>query len=482
MPINLNKQMLDLKTWDMCTPCPAASVANSFLIGSDGPTQGLMHVVSAAIVWWYSPLEDGWVQLASPALAGTFGAGVCGTQHPQGPSGTAQAGTGAGVLVTNLALLADLSPKLGKRFAGRITGGTGAGQDFVITSNTTGANSVCYITTPAGAALATAPDATSTYTLYTGRFYVLNAGTIAAGSFKAYDHATQTWLTLGNTNLPASWGTDGRIVGTPGNAKKFATGTATSGAASSLTNSAKAWAVNQWANFQVRISAGAGAGQVRKIASNTATAVTTTAAWTVNPDATSVYQIEGDDDALYLMGNNAVTMYKYSISANTWAVMAPAVARGGAAGAGANLHWVYASNTPNFDNESAIVNGRRLYSFRAGGGNFLDVFDIASNSWSALAYGRQNEVINAGASWGYDGVNRMVCQISPVAGTPARYVAYDVRANNLEPIGALLYAPGTVLLGDKANVLEYDDGAGTPLKMLYQLRHSGTEMHRVELF
>jgi hypothetical protein len=83
MPTNLNKKMLDLKTWDMCTPCPVATAANTFVIGSDGPDQGLMHVVNATTVWWYSPLEDGWVQLASPALAGTFGTGVCGGYHPR---------------------------------------------------------------------------------------------------------------------------------------------------------------------------------------------------------------------------------------------------------------------------------------------------------------------------------------------------------------------------------------------------------------
>ena len=41
----------------------------------------------------------------------------------------------------------------------------------------------------------------------------MNAGTIAAGIFKVLDVATITWqASLGTTNLPATWSTDGRLV------------------------------------------------------------------------------------------------------------------------------------------------------------------------------------------------------------------------------------------------------------------------------
>ena len=42
----------------------------------------------------------------------------------------------------------------------------------------------------------------------------MNAGTIAAGIFKSYDPLTATWTTLSNTGLPATWGVDGKMVGT----------------------------------------------------------------------------------------------------------------------------------------------------------------------------------------------------------------------------------------------------------------------------
>jgi len=68
-------------------------------------------------------------------------------------------------------------------------------------------------------------------------------------------------------------------------------GTATAGASTTLTDSGKAWSVNEQAGRLVRITGGTGNGQTRTIISNTATVLTVAAAWTVNPDATSVYSI-----------------------------------------------------------------------------------------------------------------------------------------------------------------------------------------------
>lgn len=72
-------------------------------------------------------------------------------------------------------------------------------------------------------------------------------------------------------------------------------GTATAGAASSITNSAKAYPVDGLANggLFVEIVSGTGAGQVRKIASNTATAITVTKPWNTAPDNTSAYIVFG---------------------------------------------------------------------------------------------------------------------------------------------------------------------------------------------
>lgn len=72
-------------------------------------------------------------------------------------------------------------------------------------------------------------------------------------------------------------------------------GTATSGGASTITDSGQSWTTNEFAGLSIIITSGTGAGQTRVISSNTSTAITVSVAWTTNPDSTSVYSIEGGD-------------------------------------------------------------------------------------------------------------------------------------------------------------------------------------------
>ena len=66
-----------------------------------------------------------------------------------------------------------------------------------------------------------------------------------------------------------------------------------------LPDTTKAWDTNVWAKYIVRITAGTGIGQVRTIASNTATVLTVSAAWAVALGVTSKYEIfEGSLQAL----------------------------------------------------------------------------------------------------------------------------------------------------------------------------------------
>jgi hypothetical protein len=70
-------------------------------------------------------------------------------------------------------------------------------------------------------------------------------------------------------------------------------GSATAGAAGTLTDASQAWTVNQFAKMAVRITNGTGLGQILPITSNTATVLTVTAGYTFSPapDATSKYTI-----------------------------------------------------------------------------------------------------------------------------------------------------------------------------------------------
>jgi hypothetical protein len=247
----------------------------------------------------------------------------------------------------------------------------------------------------------------------------------------------------------------------------FATGTATSATGTTLVNSAKTWTTNQWTNYQVRITGGTGAGQIRTISSNTGTTLTV-ATWSTTPDATSVYSIEGNDDFLYLIGNAAVTLYRYSITSNTWSTISPTAARGGAPGAALSGSWIWGVTQADWTNESAILNGRFLYSFRGGAGAQLDRYDIALNSWSAVTYSPAVETFTTGSKWIYAG--DYLYGTKEVTG---RWFRYDIAQSGMEGMTTMNVGQGTAIVGDTAFDVVYKDGA-TSIPYLHMLMNTST--------
>jgi len=82
-----------------------------------------------------------------------------------------------------------------------------------------------------------------------------------------------------------------------------ALGYATDSTDTTLIDSTKIWTVNTMANWQVTIIQGTGIGQTRNIASNSATALTLSAAWDINPDATSAYAVTKFNHTYLVKGN-----------------------------------------------------------------------------------------------------------------------------------------------------------------------------------
>lgn len=465
-----NKPLLHRKEWQMMTPAPANTAAGAFVIaGQFGLNNLALYVVSNILQYLYHHDEDAWVQIPSLALAGTFGAGSCGTLSRW--SNTITANGGSTTSATTAAAITGLCRGRTVRF---LTGAN-AGRDATITD---------VVIVPGGmstiqfAALPSAVVNTDTFVVNTGTFYIMNAGTVAAGSFKSFDPLTGVVTSLATAGLPASWGTAGQLIATP-STKHFGSGMASAGAASSLTDASKTWEVNSWSNYQVRIVAGLGRGQVRNVASNTANVLTLSAAWTTTPDGTSQYQLEGNDDFLYLLGNNAVTMYRYNRTTNAWTTLAPTVARGGAPIAGMGAVWVEKTGETNWGLETAIRDGRYIYSFRGGTG-VLDRFDIAggtggAGAWARITYPNAGEVFGAGSGYVADGRYIFIRKDAT-----HRFFKFSVTGNYLEPLAVNLYGDGLAVLGNKIWVKDYDDT--NTILWLYSLRNTGQELHRLMLF
>lgn len=79
-----------------------------------------------------------------------------------------------------------------------------------------------------------------------------------------------------------------------------------SNTSTTLNDTSKSWATNEWANKVLVITGGTGAGQFRKIASNTANALTVDTSWDTTPDGTSTYTI-CDEGWLYFYFNGTTT-------------------------------------------------------------------------------------------------------------------------------------------------------------------------------
>jgi hypothetical protein len=448
---NGNRKILDLKRWEFCTPAPTTSAAGMLIASSRHFRQQQLYLTGQNSALMYLPEEDGWVTLPAPGLAAALGVGASATAtgFSVGASTavfslTATAGT-TSTITTNQTLARDL-----RGYKIQIMAGPNAGAVLDIVSNTIGTNAVITVATQASAF-----SASTVYRLLTPTWYVAGNGSTAAASFRKYDWATNTWTTL--ANMPASFGTDAKLVATPsvvdGSFKTFATGTATSATSTTLVQTGKTWQASSWINSQVRITSGTGAGQIRTITANTADTLTV-ATWTTTPDATSQYAIEGNDNFLYLLGNNAVTMYRYDITANTWSTLTPVAARAAAPGAGMSAHWVHSSTASDWTNESLILNGRYIYSFQGAASGALHRYDIPGNTWATVTYSPSSETFAAGTKYALHG-DRLYIQKEATG----RWFAFEFARSELFPWGTMLYPQGTAVVGDTAFDVIYKDGA-----------------------
>lgn len=429
-----------------CNVLPTSAAGCAAARARQDPDQVVMMITpSTTVAWLYYPQTDHYVAATSWAWPIAPGAGAALTWHPGGPTGTASAGstttlTSTTTTVRNLA-----------GFKIRITAGNAAGEERTILHNTIGANAVFTVDTPFGTAI----NNTSVYQLRTGRWYGLIPGTLASGYFKSYDWATDVVTNLAITGLPATWAAaEARLMPCFRKVPLVAARAAASATGTTLTATGTAYTTNKWASSQVRIVTGLGAGQVRTIASNTGTVLTISAAWTVNPDGTSQFVIEPNEDHIYVMGNSAVTLYRYSISGNTTSTISPGVARAAAFGAGGSGFLIDNQTSDLWTNEDTGLNGTKIYSPRGGASAIVDVYDLITNGWSALTVGV--ETFTTGSMWA-----EMSGSLYVQKDATGRWFEFKAQEGKIRPFAfhGASYTQGAAIVGDRSWAYEYvEDG------------------------
>jgi hypothetical protein len=468
-----NKPLLHRKEWQTMTPAPQASaIATNWIFSRNGANNVALVMYSATVHYLYHHDEDAYVQIPSGAFGGTWVAGATGIYHPWSKTYTANGGS------TTTITVAAASFNLNGFVRGEIVeflSGTAAniGTRTTITEIMNNAGTGTITLTLADAVTSVANN--DTFRIRTGRFFVMSSGTLAANCFKEFDLGTLSWTdkafaTGGTTNA-----TDAQLVVPYMTTAIFDTGTATSGDATSLHCTGRTWTTNQWVNYQVRISAGTGKGQVRVITANDADSLTFASGATL--DNTSVFNIEGDENAIYYIGNGAVTMYKYSISANTWSTVTVTAARAAAPAAGMTADWVGVTGDVGWANVSNCLDGRYIYSMRPTSG-ILDRYDIASKAWlptTGVNYLPTLTLANGSSSF-WDG-RYIYYMVQGTAAIPVRIYKYNVRGNYMEPFAEDWYLGGVAVIGDKLWVKDLST-AGL-IKWVYYNSGTSTIVRRI---
>lgn len=451
---NTFKKGIDRQMWVQVPPAPTAHVAGTWL-ASDLRNDVSRHpfvyqLASATVLNRFNIVTKSWGGVTSPALAGTFGAGASMCFAPSlGVVGT----IAAGATTTSVTLSTALPTAVGVNMLANRGGSGEYGFKLRIIDTTAGKTAERFIigntagTTPTITVLSSfgfTPSLGARYEILSGRFFMLNAGLLAANIWRSFEVGSNTLSTgLSTTNLPATIGTDSCFLVldeqyTPFDCKPgegmvkgsyvYDTGlsslnalTATGSAAGTLTGQATGGdavvAANEYRNFQIRIVEDAitpgSVGQRRIIASHTAGAspvYTLGTAWTVQPSATAKYVIE-QPNLLLLRSTATATVYTWnygdatinngtnSIVSNAWSTTY--FASGTAGGAGA--FWC-----PGHGIQPDVGRNARQsfhFFFRGGGTTTVDLFDIAGSitgTWtSAITYDGAFPTVGAGSAGGY---------------------------------------------------------------------------------
>lgn len=508
MPTTLNfKDIIDLPLWRPNSPSLAATAAGGTwaydMRNSNRNAPFNYFLQSATLLYAYSPQNDEWISIGSPALTGTFGAGACAVFHPtQGPRGTIAAGatTTSFTLTTALPAAVALNQLANRgdgagfriRIVGNAAGSSGKTEERIIIANTAGTTPTITVDTP----FTFTPASGDGYEILAGRVYMLSAGALAAGVWKHYDVATNSFSgNLATTNLPATIGGDSGLVALseghiPNNSSEWTgmLGTVTASAATGTTIVAASGIsdslfADEYRNFQVRVvedtTTPTAVGQRRRISTHTSgtTPTFTVAAWAVTPSATAKFVIENDDDKILLF-TNQTSIYTYNITANTWDTSTfAAAAAAGAAGIVVAQSFGVTRDTTGNSRHSFI------YRVRGGAVNIIDVFDIAgaaTGTWSAdIAYGNKGlTTFTTGTSGAYDPVTNGGRYIYLNQNGTQRFLRFDVRNRVLEPWTYMRVPQSTAVVGGKLAVSYFFDGA-TKLAYLQALQNTLTNQFSI---
>lgn len=444
MPLTNNlRRQVDLPVWEWARFAPAVSAAASCSCTADN---GQFHVsfgryiyyfISTTSFWRYDTWTDTYMQLASAPIAAATWSSMrfAGSRGYEGRviSATSTTFTAAGIYGTLL-----------KSFDVRIIGGTGVGQQRVIT----------------------------------------NVADPVVADF----------------------------------------GTASAATAFIITDTTKAWQVNQWVGFQVRITFSTGVSQVRRILYNNATSLTVAdvnkyaedqncnvpfsalaplaapaagstyqiessvltvdSAWATTPDATSRFMVMSG--GIYLMSSQATSNYSllyYDVIADTWYIKTANSGPLPAAGTDGSLERC-TENTTVWDRgaptataaagTATLTDTTKSWTTNQWAGYYVRIFTGTGEGTLRLISSNTATVLTVSANWGGSGINTssLYLIVGYDAGTATGATSETATASgdassiagNILTVGGSItgtFIPGMVLSGTGVSVPQFFNGTNT---------------------
>ena len=173
------------------------------------------------------------------------------------------------------------------------------------------------------------------------------------------------------------------------------------------------------------------------------------------------YDVAGDDDYFYLVGNNATPFYRYSVLNNTWTTLTacPSTTR-----AGCVLLW-----QPGWDAD-------RLVRIRGGGDATIDYYSLGTPGWTALTYVPSTETFTTGSMAIERGIDTDKIFIHKDA--TMRIYQLSLTTGELEPFVTQNLVPtGAALVGDRLMYIKEPNG----IEFLYQGLHTSANLLRTSL-
>ena len=175
-------------------------------------------------------------------------------------------------------------------------------------------------------------------------------------------------------------------------------------------------------------------------------------------------------DHMYLVGNNATVMYRYSVSGNAWAttnasaVAIPAVT--GAVGGGCAIKWL-----PSYAPD-------KLFIVRGNGTSNIYAYDLVANTWSTASFHPSTETFTTASTHTARSIGGKSYSIISSKENTMRIYEYDPSLSRLHPkMNQWLYPTGVAVQGDRATCLRSPD----EVEFYYLLLPSSTALVRCAL-